>query len=173
MTVLTFSPALFSHHLVITISIWVFLIYCIYHPWKGFVPRYLLLIRSFSYFFFFIFLLTLLLDLLCLFQLGITYFFQHNELGHLPYMAVALIPRAQVQIILGDRLISDWTSPGAGLHFGRPCCRGADLAECVSVPGDFLRPQGPFPPGYYSLRGGWVNRPASEAPLIRGMPTEL
>ena len=42
---------------------------------------------------------------------------------------------------------------------------------CVSVPGDFLRPQGAFPPGFYLLREGWVHRPAPEAPLIRGMPT--
>ena len=48
---------------------------------------------------------------------------------------------------------------------------GTDLAECVSVPGDFLRPLGTFLPGYYPLRGDWVDRPASEAPLIRGMPT--
>ena len=39
---------------------------------------------------------------------------------------------------------------------------GADLAGCASVPGDFLPPQGAFPPGFYSLRGGWVNRPAPE-----------
>ena len=31
--------------------------------------------------------------------------------------------------------------------------------------------RGPPPPGFYSLRGGWVNRPPPEAPLIRGMPT--
>ena len=53
---------------------------------------------------------------------------------------------------------------------GRVIC-GTDLAECVSVPGDFLRPQGAFPPGFYLLREGWVHRPAPEAPLIRGMPT--
>ena len=44
-------------------------------------------------------------------------------------------------------------------------------AECVSVPGDFRRSQGAFLLGYYSLRRGWVNRPAPEAPIIRGMPT--
>ena len=48
---------------------------------------------------------------------------------------------------------------------------GTDPAEYVSVPGDFLRPQGAFPPGFYLLWEGWVNRPAPEAPLIRGMPT--
>ena len=53
---------------------------------------------------------------------------------------------------------------------GRVIC-GTDLAECVSVPGDFLRPQGTFPPGFYFLREGWVHRPAPEAPLIKGMPT--
>ena len=35
---------------------------------------------------------------------------------------------------------------------GRAGC-GADLAECVSIAGFFLRPQGAFPPGYYPL---WV-----------------
>ena len=54
---------------------------------------------------------------------------------------------------------------------GRVIC-GTDLAECVSVPGDFLRPQGAFPPGFYLLREGLVNHPAPEAPLIRGMTTE-
>ena len=52
---------------------------------------------------------------------------------------------------------------------GRVIC-GTDLAECVSVPGDFLRPQGAFPPGFYLLRAGWVHCPAPEAPLTRGMP---
>ena len=33
---------------------------------------------------------------------------------------------------------------------GRVYC-GTDLAECVSAPGDFLRPQGAFPPGFYPL----------------------
>ena len=36
---------------------------------------------------------------------------------------------------------------------GRVIC-GMDLAECVSKAGDFLRPQGAFPPGFYPLRGG-------------------
>ena len=48
---------------------------------------------------------------------------------------------------------------------GRVIC-GTDLAECVSVPGDFLWPQVAFPPGFYLLRQGWVNRPVPEAPLI-------
>ena len=47
---------------------------------------------------------------------------------------------------------------------------GTDLAKCVSVPGDFLRPQGAFSPGFYLLREGWVHCPAPEAPLTRGMP---
>ena len=41
---------------------------------------------------------------------------------------------------------------------------------CVSVPGDFLRPQGAFPPGFYPLSWG-VHCPAPAAPLTRGMPT--
>ena len=36
---------------------------------------------------------------------------------------------------------------------GRVIC-GTDLAGCVSVPGDFLRPQGAFPPGFYPLLRG-------------------
>ena len=36
---------------------------------------------------------------------------------------------------------------------GRVIC-GTDLAECVSVPGDFLRPKGAFPPGFYPLSKG-------------------
>ena len=31
--------------------------------------------------------------------------------------------------------------------------------------------RGPSPPGFYLLREGWVNRPAPEKPLIRGVPT--
>ena len=45
---------------------------------------------------------------------------------------------------------------------GRAGC-GMDLAECVSAAGDFLRPQGALPPGFYLLRmglgllpGAWV-----------------
>ena len=38
---------------------------------------------------------------------------------------------------------------------GRIIC-GTDLAVCVSVPRDFLRPHGAFPPGFYSLRGGVI-----------------
>ena len=56
------------------------------------------------------------------------------------------------------------------ISVGRAGC-GTDLARCVSVAGFFLRPQGAFPPGYYSLQGGWVDHPAPVAPLIRGMAT--
>ena len=63
---------------------------------------------------------------------------------------------------------------------GHVICGIADLAECVSVPGDFLRTQGAFERvglmaryleisfGLRGLREGWVNGPAPEAPLIRG-----
>ena len=51
---------------------------------------------------------------------------------------------------------------------GRVIC-GTNLAECISAPGDFIRPQGAFPPGFYPLR--WGHRSAPEAALIRGMPT--
>ena len=53
---------------------------------------------------------------------------------------------------------------------GRVIC-GKDLTECVSVPKDFLRPQGDFPPGFYPLRVD--HHQAPEAPLIRGMLTGL
>ena len=72
-------------------------------------------------------------------------------------------------------LATDWSRSGPlqvlgstlagrviGTRFGQSVCR---------VPGDFLRPQEAFPTGYYSLRRGWVNCPAPEAPLIRGMLT--
>ena len=36
---------------------------------------------------------------------------------------------------------------------GRVIC-GTDPAKCVSVPGDFLRPQVAFPPGFYPLSRG-------------------
>ena len=56
-------------------------------------------------------------------------------------------------------------------HFGRPCWRrhGSDRVW-LGKWNIFLRPQGAFPPGFHSLRGGWVHRPAPEAPLRRGMP---
>ena len=50
---------------------------------------------------------------------------------------------------------------------------GTDLAECVSVPGDFHRPQGFFPLAFTLFRGGWIYFPVPEAPLIRAMPTGL
>ena len=70
----------------------------------------------------------------------------------------------QINIGLTPLQVSGSTSAG------RVIC-GTDLAECVSVPGDFLRPQEAFPPNFYLLREGWVNRPAPEAPLIRRMLT--
>ena len=45
---------------------------------------------------------------------------------------------------------------------------GTELAECVSVPGDFLRPQGPSPQDFTPF--GEVGLIARR--LIRGMPTE-
>ena len=48
---------------------------------------------------------------------------------------------------------------------------GTDLAECVSVPEYFLRPQGAFPTWLLPTSGGLVHRPAPEAHLIWGMPT--
>ena len=86
-------------------------------------------------------------------------------------MAVALIPRAQVQIILTTYWFRSGPLQVLGSTLAGRVVGGTDLAECVLVPGDFLRPQGAFRPGFYSLRGGWVNRPVPEAPLIRGMPT--
>ena len=69
-----------------------------------------------------------------------------------------------------DQSLSEPLQVSGSASAGRVIC-GTDLAECVSVPGDLLRPQGAFPPGFYLLREGWVNRPAPEAPLIRGMLT--
>ena len=77
------------------------------------------------------------------------------------------------EISLSERQITIGLTPlrvSGSTSAGRVIC-GTDLAECVSVPGDFLRPLGAFPPGFYLIREGWVNRPAPEAPLIRGMPT--
>ena len=49
---------------------------------------------------------------------------------------------------------------------------GADLAGCGSVAGKFPSSSGDLPPRLLPpFEGGWVDRPASEAPLIRGMPT--
>ena len=74
------------------------------------------------------------------------------------------MPERQINLGLTPLHVSGSTSAG------RVIC-GTDLAEYVSVPVDFLRPQGAFPSGFYLLREGLVNRPAPEAPLIRGMPT--
>ena len=52
----------------------------------------------------------------------------------------------QINIGLTPLQVSGSTSAGRVI-------RGTDLAECVSVPGDFLRPQGAFPPGFYLRRG--------------------
>ena len=86
----------------------------------------------------------------------------HHKKGLVPHLPVGWggqqIP--QITISLTPLQVSGSTSAG------RVIC-GTDLAECVSVPGDLLRPQRAFPPGFYPF-GGWVHCPAS---LIRGMPT--
>ena len=43
---------------------------------------------------------------------------------------------------------------------GRVIC-GTDLAGCVSVPGDFLRPQGAFPQAFTPFRGGLGSLPGA------------
>ena len=86
--------------------------------------------------------------------------------GLVPYMPIRWGVHQIPQINLGLTPLRVSGSTSAGRVILR-----TDLAECVSVPGDFLRSQGAFPPGFYLLREGWVNRPAPEAPLIRGMPT--
>ena len=49
---------------------------------------------------------------------------------------------------------------------------GTDLAGCSSVAEDFPSASGDLPPRLLPpFEGGWVYRPAPEAPLIRGMPT--
>ena len=87
--------------------------------------------------------------------------------GLVPYIPVRWGVHQIPQINLGQTPLQVSGSTSAG----RVIC-GTDLAKCVSVPGDFLRPQGASPPGFYPLlMGGWVHRPAPEAPLTRGMPT--
>ena len=86
--------------------------------------------------------------------------------GLVPYMPVRWGVHQILQITLDLTPLQMSGSTSAG----RVIC-GTDLAECVSIPGDFLRPQGALPPGFYLLQEGWVNRPAPEAPLIREMPT--
>ena len=49
---------------------------------------------------------------------------------------------------------------------------GTDLAGCGSVTGIFSFGSGGLPPRLLPpFEGGWVNRQAPEAPLIRGMST--
>ena len=86
--------------------------------------------------------------------------------GLVPYMPIRWGVHQIPQITIGLTPLQVSGSTSAS----RVIC-GTDLAECVSVPGDFFRPQGAFPPGFYLFREGWVNRPAPEAPQIRGMPT--
>ena len=71
----------------------------------------------------------------------------------------------------GDRLISVWTSLGARYHFGRPCCLGYGSGQVCLGAWRFPSASGGLPPGFYSLRGGWVIHPVPEALLIKGMPT--
>ena len=59
-----------------------------------------------------------------------------------------------------------------GSHFGRPCwLRGGSGRVCLGSWIISFGLRGAFPPSFYSLQGGWVNRPGPEAPLIRGMLT--
>ena len=88
--------------------------------------------------------------------------------GLVPHLPVRWGAQQILQITIGRTPLQVSGSTSAG----RVIC-GTDLAKCVSVPGDFLRPQGAFPPGFYLLREGWVHCPAPEAPLTRGMPKGL
>ena len=58
--------------------------------------------------------------------------------------------------------------PGSTSAGGVIC--GTDLTECVSVPGDFLQPQGAFPLAFTPLGVGLIAQ-RLRRPLIRGMPT--
>ena len=82
----------------------------------------------------------------------------HHKKGFMPHLPVGWGGQQIPQINLGLTPLQVSGSSSAG----RVIC-GTDLAECVSVPGDFLRPQGAFPLGFYLLRVGWVNCPAPEA----------
>ena len=77
-------------------------------------------------------------------------------------MAVALIPRVPVPIIL----VTNWFPAGPLQVLGSTLAGrviGTRFGQSVSrCPGIFQRPQGAFPPGFYSLRGGLVYRPAPE-----------
>ena len=53
------------------------------------------------------------------------------------------------------RSSSDLSSPVVGLHSVGRCISGRFCRVCLGT-GDFLRPQGAIPPGFYPLRGGWV-----------------
>ena len=59
------------------------------------------------------------------------------------------------------------SSPVFGLHSVGRLTSGRFCRVCLGT-GDFLRPQGAIPPGFYPLRGGWVY---CLAPPKRGMPT--
>ena len=101
--------------------------------------------------------------------LGITHLSPHNELVHL-----TLNTKADQKVkssLLKEQLFTDSV---VGSHFSRPCWlrRGSGrvrlgcwIFPTASVAGYFLPPQAITP------SGGWVDRPAPEAPSIRGMPT--
>ena len=75
--------------------------------------------------------------------------------GLVPHLSVGWGGQQIPQINIGLKPLQVSGSTSAG----RVIC-GTNLAECVSVPGDFLRPQGAFPSGFYPLRGGGGgNRP--------------
>ena len=88
--------------------------------------------------------------------LGITYLIQHNELVHLPYMAVAPVQISLRPVyVRGQRgssraFVCGLSSPVFGLHSVGRLTSGRFCRVC-------LRPQGAIPPGLYPLR-------ASEAP---------
>ena len=101
-----------------------------------------------------------------IFMLGITHLSPHNELVPLPYIAEQT-RRWRAASYRSSHLIqlSGRTSVGrAG--------SGADLAGCGSLTEIFPSASGGLPPRLLPpFEGGWVNCPASEAPLKRGMPT--
>ena len=55
------------------------------------------------------------------------------------------------------------SSPVLGLHLVGRLTSGRFCRVCPGT-GDFLRPQGAIPPGFYPLRGGWIYCLAPEVP---------
>ena len=79
------------------------------------------------------------------------------------YHNVLFSPLLVLEISLPERQINIGLTPfqvSGSTSTGRVIC-GTDLTECVSVPGDFLRPQGAFPQAFTPFRGGLGSLPGT------------